>query len=112
MAEHSVSDVMGLLREVYQQKDGPQRLLEFLTQAGLEAEVAEHVGAEKYARDEVRRGHRNGYKARGLQTRVGRWSCGFRRFAAVSRTVRACGVGGSGMNGRCWWPARRCITRG
>jgi transposase-like protein len=71
MAESNVADVMGLLREVFAREDGPRKLLEFLTQAGLEEEVQEHLGVQKYQRGSARRGHRNGYKPRGLQTRVG-----------------------------------------
>ncbi len=71
MAESNVADVMGLLREVFTREDGPRKLLELLTQAGLEQEVQEHLGAERYQRGSDRRGHRNGYKPRELQTRVG-----------------------------------------
>ena len=37
----------------------------------LEAEITEHIGAAPYQRTDARRGHRNGYKARTLKTRVG-----------------------------------------
>jgi transposase-like protein len=40
-------------------------------QAILEAEMTAHVGAERYERGPDRSGHRNGYKPRTLQTRVG-----------------------------------------
>ena len=40
-------------------------------QAVLEAEMAAHLGAERYERAEGRTGYRNGYKPRTLTTRVG-----------------------------------------
>lgn len=44
-----------------------QRVLQQL----LEAQITEHVGAAPYERTEHRKGHRNGYKQRTLNTRVG-----------------------------------------
>ena len=38
----------------------------------LEAEIAEHLGAGKHERVSSRSGHRNGYKPRRLNTRVGK----------------------------------------
>ena len=38
----------------------------------LEQEVADHLGALPYERTESRQGHRNGYKPRQLNTRVGK----------------------------------------
>ncbi len=37
----------------------------------LEAEMTQHIGAAPYERTEDRRGHRNGYKERTLETRLG-----------------------------------------
>jgi len=65
-------DVLGqLLQEVFAQKDGVKRLLEHLLGQAMAAEVGAHVGAEPSQRSEHRRGMRNGYKPRSLQTRVG-----------------------------------------
>jgi transposase-like protein len=46
-------------------------LVQGALQAILEAEMTAHVGAERYERAMGRTGHRNGYKPRTLQTRVG-----------------------------------------
>ena len=46
-------------------------LVQGAVQAILEAEMTAHVGAGRYERAAARTGHRNGYKPRTLQTRVG-----------------------------------------
>ena len=48
-----------------------RRIVERALQHVLEAEITEHVGAAPYERTENRKGHRNGYKPRKLNTRVG-----------------------------------------
>jgi putative transposase len=42
-----------------------------LTQAIMEVEVAQHLGAERYERSPERQGERNGYRERSWDTRVG-----------------------------------------
>src|SRR3954471_3843281 len=42
-----------------------------MTQALMELEVAQHVGAERYQRSPDRQGERNGYRDRNWDTRVG-----------------------------------------
>src|SRR5436305_15138553 len=42
-----------------------------LTQALMELEVAQHLGAERYQRSPERQGERNGYRERTWDTRVG-----------------------------------------
>lgn len=71
MAEESVDERMRLLREVFREKDGARRVLEYLIAKGMESEVQEHLGAEPYERSAERKGMRNGYKPRTLKTRVG-----------------------------------------
>jgi transposase-like protein len=54
--------------------DEPDFLRELVQQALqtlLEAEMEAHLGAGRYERTDTRRGYRNGYKPRQLQTRVG-----------------------------------------
>jgi transposase-like protein len=66
-------DVLGqLLQEVFAEPDGAKRLMEYLLNQAMQAEVANHVSAEPHQRTDQRRGHRNGYKPRTVQTRVGR----------------------------------------
>jgi putative transposase len=65
-------DVLGrLVQEVFAEAEGPKRLLEYLLNRTMAAEVSAHVSAEPHERTELRRGSRNGYKPRALQTRVG-----------------------------------------
>jgi transposase-like protein len=42
-----------------------------MTQALMELEVAQHLGAERYQRTSDRQGERNGYRDRQWDTRVG-----------------------------------------
>ena len=51
--------------------EGFKNLVEAVVQALLEVEMTEHVGAEPYERSSERKGFRNGYKARKLNSRVG-----------------------------------------
>jgi putative transposase len=53
------------------QEDLLRRIVEIFLQKVLEAEMTEHIGAEKYERTSQRKGHRNGYKPRTFITRVG-----------------------------------------
>ena len=72
MAKGSMDDVMDLLQEAFTDRDGLRRMLQTLVERAMEAEAVEHVGADRHERSSGRRGHRNGYKPRGLNTRVGR----------------------------------------
>jgi len=66
------SDVVGrLLQEVFSAPDGAKRLLEHLLNQAMQAEAAEHLGADRHERSDRRRGYRNGSKPRSLKTRVG-----------------------------------------
>ena len=66
------SDVLGqLLQEVFAEPDGAKRLLEHLLAGAMASEVTAHVAAAPHQRTEQRRGQRNGYKPRTLQTRIG-----------------------------------------
>lgn len=51
--------------------DNLKHVVEHICQQVLEAEITEHLGAEAHQRTPERRGHRNGYKPRTLNTRVG-----------------------------------------
>ncbi len=46
-------------------------IVERVVQEMLEAEMTAHLHAEPYERSSARRGYRNGYKPRQLNTRVG-----------------------------------------
>ena len=55
----------------------------------MEAEVAEQAGAERYERSEERVSYRNGYRPRGLNTRVGLDRAGDPEAALGRATSRA-----------------------
>jgi transposase-like protein len=63
----------GYLDEIQERMDGDmfKAMLEVMAQRVMEEELALHLGAERHERTAERRGHRNGYKARGLKTRMG-----------------------------------------
>jgi transposase-like protein len=72
MAEHDGRGLAAAAQAVL--LDDPEFLrgvVQGVLQALLEAEMTAHVGAERYERGAGRSGHRNGYKPRTLQTRVG-----------------------------------------
>jgi putative transposase len=71
MAEVSIDGLGELLQGVFAREEGPGRLLEFLANEAMRAEVAAHVGAAPHERSAGRRGRRNGTKPRTLRTRVG-----------------------------------------
>lgn len=66
----------GYLDEIQERMDGDvlKAMVEVIVQRVMEEELAHHVGAERHERTQERRGHRNGYKARSLKTRVGELS--------------------------------------
>ena len=68
-----MKNVQDLLNEMQANEDVDvlREMVAVITQAVMEAQVSEHLGAERHERSEGRRGHRNGYKARKLNTRVG-----------------------------------------
>ena len=71
MAEVSIDGLGDLLHGVFAREEGPRRLLEFLANEAMRAEVEAHVGAAPHERSEGRQGRRNGTKPRTLKTRVG-----------------------------------------
>lgn len=52
--------------------EGLRKLVEAIVQSILQAEMTEHVAADPYERSSERKGLRNGYKPRKLNSRVGR----------------------------------------
>ena len=66
-------NVDGYLDEIQERMDGDvfKAMMELVAQRVMEEELALHLGAERHERTQDRRGHRNGYKARSLKTRVG-----------------------------------------
>jgi transposase-like protein len=71
MAKVDLDGIGRMVQELFSNRDGLKVLLEHLVNAAMQAEVAQHVGAESHERSESRRGHRNGHKPRTFNTRVG-----------------------------------------
>ena len=59
------------LQDLFAHDDPMRLLLESALNQVLEAEATEHVGAERYERNDGRRTYRNGHRLRRLTTRVG-----------------------------------------
>ena len=51
--------------------EGMKKLVESVLNQVLEAQMAEHLGADRHERSSDRTGYRNGYRERQLTTRVG-----------------------------------------
>ena len=72
MAEQSMDTLVASLQGAFAgRSDGLRRVLEAVIQAAMSEEVQRHVGAAPHERAAGRAGHRNGYKPRTVQTRVG-----------------------------------------
>lgn len=71
MAQGSMESLEELLQELFQREEGPRKLLAFLTQEAMEREIQQHLQAQRHQRTSTRRGYRNGYKPRTLNTRAG-----------------------------------------
>ena len=56
---------------ILQRPEGLRDLIASVLNQVLEAQLAEHLNADRYERNEERSGHRNGYRERTLYTRVG-----------------------------------------
>ena len=66
-------DFDGFLDEIQATADGDvlKTMLRIMVQEVMEEEMTRHLGAERHERGSARQGHRNGYKARKLNTRLG-----------------------------------------
>ena len=73
MAEDLSMALTGLLRKVELERDADflREGVRVLTQALMELEVTQHVGADRHERTPLRTGQRNGYREREWDTRVG-----------------------------------------
>ena len=73
--------------------DNPMRvLLEQVLNQVLEAEMTEHLGAERYQRTDERRAYRNGYRSRRLTTRLGTLTLSVPQTRDVSFSTELLGV--------------------
>ena len=71
MAQYKITIDKEDLHQLFNQDQGMAKLVERVLNKVLEAEVAEQLQAKPYERCEERQGYRNGYRERGLKTRVG-----------------------------------------
>ena len=73
-----------LVERAAEAEDPLRTMSELITGFLMEAEVANQVGAEAHERTEQRTTHRNGYRDRRWDTRLGPCSCRCRRYARVA----------------------------
>jgi putative transposase len=71
VAEYDVTLSEALMPDLSERPNALSQLLESVIQQVLEAQLSEHLGADRYERNEERAGYRNGYRERQLYTRVG-----------------------------------------
>jgi putative transposase len=71
MADYDLTLSRAAIPEVLEQPAGLVRLVQTILNQVLEAQMSEHVGADRYERSEDREGYRNGYRDRQLATRIG-----------------------------------------
>src|SRR5215469_4390535 len=71
MADYDVTLSEALMPALLSRQDGFAKLLQDALNQVLEAQMREHLGAERYERNDDREGYRNGYRERRLLTRVG-----------------------------------------
>ena len=71
MAELSMTPLEALRKASEQDGDWLGEMVRWMAQELMEAEVSEQIGASKHERREERTTHRNGYRARPWDTRVG-----------------------------------------
>jgi len=71
MAKYEITLNSEQLSGVLTDDKGLQGLVETVLNQVLEAQVTEHLGAQRYERNTARKAYRNGYRSRTLTTRVG-----------------------------------------
>ncbi len=81
-----------------------------MTQALMELEVAQHLGAERYQRSPERQGERNGYRDRTWDTRVGTLELRVPRVRDGS-FFPGCSSHASGRSALWWQPFVRPTSR-
>lgn len=71
MADYDVTLSDTLMPELLERPNALSQLVEAVIQQVLEAQVTDHLNADRYERTDDRNGYRNGYRERQLYTRVG-----------------------------------------
>ena len=115
MADETRMALEGLLRKA--QLEGDIDFLRdgvrVLTQALMELEVSQHLGAEKHERTPERAGQRNGYREREWDTRVGTVELRVPRVrdGGTAASFPPCWSAGSGRSARWWRSSRRRTSK-
>ena len=71
MADYDVTLSESMMPDLLERPNALAKLVESVIQQVLEAQVSEHLGADRYERNDERAGYRNGYRERQIYTRVG-----------------------------------------
>ena len=71
MAEYDLTLSESMMPDLLERPNALAQLVENVIQQVLEAQVGEHLSADRYERTDERAGYRNGYRERQLYTRVG-----------------------------------------
>lgn len=71
MADYDVTLSESMMPELLERPNALAQVVESVIQQVLEAQISEHLGADRYERTDERGGYRNGYRERQLYTRVG-----------------------------------------
>ena len=71
MADYDVTLSESMMPDLLERPNALAQIVESVLQQVLETQVSEHLGADRYERNEERAGYRNGYRERQLYTRVG-----------------------------------------
>jgi transposase-like protein len=68
VADYDVTLSETLMPDLLERPNALAQLVQTVIQQVLEAQVSEHVGADRYERTDDRAGYRNGYRERQLYT--------------------------------------------
>ena len=71
MADSDLTATRATMPDLFEQPRALARLLETALNQVLEAQMSEHLAADRYERNDEREGYRNGYRDRQLATRIG-----------------------------------------
>ena len=89
-AEREYSSFVRALQDEGEQ-DVLKAMIRVVIKELMQEEVEQHLGAEPYERSDSRTGHRNGYKPRTLNTRVGKLRFEVPQVRDIERVEQACG---------------------
>ena len=102
-------DLSAFVGKLLEEQDGDvlREGIRVLSQALMETEVAGLIGADRHERTPERTGHRNGYRMRTWDTRVGHDRAGDPEGPAGDLLSRRCCSRAGGPSTRCWPSCRK-----